>query len=58
MVAKDFVDPSQYFVGVSMRGMQAFEWAVRYPDFAHKTAAIIGIPRLPAFDVALWGNPQ
>jgi homoserine O-acetyltransferase len=37
-----------------MGGMQAFEWAVRYPGFADKTVAAISSPRLPAFDIALW----
>jgi homoserine O-acetyltransferase len=41
-------------VGLSMGGMQAFEWGVRYPDFADKIVAAIGSPRLPAFDIALW----
>ena len=41
-------------VGLSMGGMQAFEWAVRYPGFANRTVAAIGSPRLPAFDIALW----
>lgn len=41
-------------VGLSMGGMQAFEWAVRFPGFAGKTVAAIGSPRLPAFDIALW----
>jgi len=41
-------------VGLSMGGMQAFEWAVRYPGFADKTVAAIGSPRLPTFDIALW----
>jgi homoserine O-acetyltransferase len=41
-------------VGLSMGGMQAFEWAVRYPGFTDKTVAAIGSPRLPAFDIALW----
>ena len=41
-------------LGLSMGGMQAFEWAVRYPGFARKTVAAIGSPRLPAFDIALW----
>ena len=40
--------------GLSMGGMQAFEWAVRYPDFASRTVAVIGSPRLPTFDIALW----
>jgi homoserine O-acetyltransferase len=40
--------------GLSMGGMQAFEWAVRYPGFAEKTVAAIASPRLPAFDIALW----
>ncbi len=41
-------------VGLSMGGMQAFEWAVRYPGFATRTVAGIGTPRLPSFDIALW----
>jgi homoserine O-acetyltransferase len=41
-------------VGLSMGGMQAFEWAVRYPGFARRTVSAIGSPRLPAFDIALW----
>ncbi len=41
-------------VGLSMGGMQAFEWAVRYPSFAGRTVAAIGSPRLPAFDIAFW----
>ena len=41
-------------VGLSMGGMQAFEWAVRYPRFAAKTVAAIGSPQLPTFDIALW----
>ncbi|MFK8031392.1 MAG: alpha/beta hydrolase [Gammaproteobacteria bacterium] len=41
-------------VGISMGGMQAFEWAVRYPGFATKTVSAIGSPRLAAFNIALW----
>ena len=41
-------------VGLSMGGMQAFEWAVRYPGFSAKTVAAIGSPRLPTFDIASW----
>lgn len=41
-------------VGLSMGGMQAFEWAVHYPGFARKTLPAIGSPRLPTFDIALW----
>ncbi len=41
-------------VGLSMGGMQAFEWAVRYPGFASRTVAAIGSPQLPTFDIAVW----
>ncbi len=41
-------------VGLSMGGMQALEWAVRYPDLAKRTVAAIGSPRLPAYDIAFW----
>lgn len=41
-------------VGISMGGMQAFEWGVRYPDFTDRIVSIVGSPQLPAFDIALW----
>jgi len=44
----------QGIVGLSMGGMQAFEWAVRYPDFSRKTVTAISSPRLPSFDIATW----
>lgn len=41
-------------IGASMGGMQAFEWAVRYPSFAEKVVSIIGSPRVGAYDRLLW----
>lgn len=40
--------------GISMGGMQTFEWAARYPDFAEKFVPIIGSPRLPSYDIVRW----
>jgi homoserine O-acetyltransferase len=37
-----------------MGGMQAFEWAVRYPSFAEKVVSIIGTPKVGAYDRLLW----
>ena len=41
-------------VGISMGGMQAYEWAVQYPDFMDKIVPVVGSPRLDAYDVVLW----
>jgi homoserine O-acetyltransferase len=41
-------------VGISMGGVQAFEWAVRYPTFAQVVIPIAGSPRLAPFDQVLW----
>jgi homoserine O-acetyltransferase len=41
-------------VGISMGGMQAFEWAVAYPDFVERVVPIVGSPRLAVYDIALW----
>jgi homoserine O-acetyltransferase len=41
-------------MGISMGGMQAFEWAVRYPDFMDVVIPIAGSPRVASFDVLEW----
>jgi homoserine O-acetyltransferase len=41
-------------MGISMGGMQTFEWAVLYPDFMKKLVPIAGSPKLAGHDVALW----
>lgn len=41
-------------MGISMGGMQSFEWAVSYPGFAAKVIPIAGSPRLAAYDIVLW----
>ena len=41
-------------IGVSMGGMQALEWAVRYPAFMKKAVTIVGTPRQTSYDLLLW----
>lgn len=41
-------------VGFSMGGMQALEWAVRYPTFLDRAVPIAGAPRIGAFDHLMW----
>ena len=41
-------------VGISMGGMQAFEWSVRFPGFARRIVPIVGTPRLSSYDRLLW----
>jgi homoserine O-acetyltransferase len=43
-------------VGISMGGMQAFEWAVRYPDFLEQAISIMGSPRGTPFGALLLTN--
>ena len=40
--------------GISMGGMQAFEWAVSYPNFAANIIPVAGSPRLAPYDIVLW----
>ncbi len=41
-------------VGISMGGMQAFEWVVAYPEFVRKAVPIVGTPQQTAYDLLLW----
>ena len=55
LITQEFgIEKLHAVVGISMGGMQAFEWGVRYPNFADRVVSIVGSPQLPAFDIFLW----
>ncbi len=41
-------------MGISMGGMEAFEWAVAYPEGMEKVVSILGTPQLTSVDKLLW----
>ena len=41
-------------VGISMGGMQAYEWLVSYPHFMDKAITIVSTPKQSAFDILVW----
>ncbi len=47
---------AEAIVGISMGGMQLFEWLVRYPGFARSGVSIVSTPRMSERDIALWAK--
>jgi homoserine O-acetyltransferase len=42
-------------MGISMGGMQTFEWMVAYPEFMTKAVPIVGTTSQTSMDLMLWG---
>jgi homoserine O-acetyltransferase len=41
-------------MGISMGGMQTFEWMTAYPELLERAIPIVGSPRLTHYDLLLW----
>lgn len=55
LATEHFKLPELYaVVGISLGGLQAFEWGVKYPDYARRLVSIVGNPRQASYGRALF----
>ncbi len=43
-------------MGISMGGMQTFQWMAAYPEFMDRAVTIVGTPRMGEKDIVLWSS--
>jgi homoserine O-acetyltransferase/O-succinyltransferase len=55
-LVKDFLKINHLYAvtGISMGGMQSFQWMLSYPDFMDKVVPIIGSPKQSTYDKLFW----